>query len=113
MVYRTSFVRLRSEYVGGHSEVTPPLDIIATTDEHGWHFALSPESKARLDSVLKEEGSVSVTVPFDVADDFRRLYGELYPFVVEWVTHSSKDELARLGGVRVLHGNDCVWKWPH
>lgn len=90
-----------------------PIDLVLTRNDQGWRFELSEPSKSRLSETLGEKGIVSVSVPFTVADDFRRLYGELYPFVIEWVTHTSKDELAAMGGVRIFDGDKCVWKWPY
>jgi hypothetical protein len=91
-------------------ESASPLDIIAAVDESGWHFDLTDASKARVRS--RDLSPAPVNVPLDVADDFRRIYGDLYPFVVEWVTNRSRDDLARLGGVRVLQNGSILWEWP-
>jgi hypothetical protein len=89
-----------------------PLDIVAAIDETGWHFELTDASKARIQSIAGQESLARVNVPLDVAEDFRQMYGELYPFVPEWVTGSSRDELAQVGGVRILRNGTVVWQWP-
>ena len=92
-------------------ESASPLDIVAAVDESGWHFDLTDASKARVRSG-DDMSPAPVNVPLDVADDFRRIYGDLYPFVVEWVTNRSRDDLARLGGVRILQNGSILWEWP-
>ena len=108
---RAAFQLFRSQAIRD-SLPSVPLDIIAAADESGWHFELSNESKARIPNDPESRPIARVDVPLDVADDFRRMYGELYPFVVEWVTNISRDELTRLGGVRIVHKGVAVWKWP-
>lgn len=36
-------------------------------------------------------------VPFDVAADFQGMYGEIYPFVPEWVTSKPRNGCSRWG----------------
>lgn len=93
-------------------ETDDPLEILATIDESGWHFSLTDRSRRRLEARNDPPAFARVNVPLDVADDFRRMYGELYPFVMEWVTALSRADLAVMGGVRIFHDNTVVWEWP-
>ena len=94
----------------GHQATCEPIEIIATVDESGWHFALTPASRER---VLQVASTVRrVNVPLDVADDFRQMYGALYPFVMEWVTNLTREQLNALGGVRIVQDETNVWEWP-
>ena len=90
----------------------PLLEIIEKRDEEYRYFELSAESKRRL---WKEFGSdVStdcVKLPHSVTSDFKKLYGELYPFVSEWITDKPRADLSRLGGIRVLYNGQSVWEW--
>jgi len=105
-------IQLLRTYVSGVQKPATPVDIIATTDDAGWHFELSGPSKVRIQSERAKQELVRVNVPYEVTKELRETYGELHLFVAEWVTHLSRDELDHLGGVRILHEGACVWQWP-
>lgn len=90
-----------------------PLVIMVETNESGWRFVVEDASRSRLTSRFGEALQLSrVSVPYSVADEFRDKYGELYPFVVEWVTSKPRNELLSLGGVRLVRKGKTVWEWP-
>ena len=90
----------------------PPLEIIETQDEEYRYFELNSESKRRLRKEFGSDVSTDcVKLPHSVTSDFKKLYGELYPFVSEWITDKSRADLSRLGGIRVLHNGQSVWEW--
>lgn len=90
-----------------------PLTVNVATDEDGWRFQLDEPSAAR---IARHSGSeierTTLGIRFDVADDFRSLYGSLYPHVGEWVTGLSRDALLALGGVRFLQNGQVLALWP-
>ena len=89
-----------------------PLEIIETQDEEYRYFELNSESKRRLRKEFGPDVSTDcVKLPHSVTSDFKKLYGELYPFVSEWITDKSRADLSRLGGIRVLHNGQSVWEW--
>jgi len=90
-----------------------PLQIIVSRDDERWIFYLAPESLARVPAEVNGQPRPErVTIPFDVAQDFRMIHGELYPHVVQWLTNMSRDEIAREGGVEFLHDGQRVWNLP-
>ena len=89
-----------------------PLEIIETQDEEYRYFELNSKSKRRLRKEFGPDVSTDrVKLPHSVTSDFKKLYGELYPFVSEWITDKSRADLSRLGGIRVLHNGQAVWEW--
>lgn len=88
----------------------PPLRIDATSDAEERHFVLDDESAAR----VREAGGqpARAHVRRDVADEFRRMYGELYPWVAQWVTNLTRERLLELGGTRIVEGGKVVDEWP-
>jgi len=94
------------------SPLPPPLEIIAESDETGWSFELSKESKKRFQAEFGSGECVArLNVSHQVAREFKNIYGELYPFVIEWVTNKSKTDLSRLGGANIIYNGQVVWKW--
>jgi len=87
----------------------PPLEIVVAHDEEGWTYQLTDASLGRLPEAA---APARVGVPFDVADDLRRLHGNLYPFVAEWVTGLSREEVMALGGARFVENGRLVSQWP-
>ena len=89
----------------------PPLEIIETVDEEYRCFELSAESERRLREEFGSDVSTDrVKVPHSVTSDFKKLYGELYPFVSEWITDKPRADLSRFGGIRVLCNGQLVWE---
>lgn len=94
------------------SQLPQPIEITATKDETAWHFELCGKSKQRFQAEFGTEQNVArINVPYEVEREFRKTYGELYPFVIEWVTNKSRDDLVRLGGVKIVYGGQKVWEW--
>ncbi|MDE0085504.1 MAG: hypothetical protein OXU23_07315 [Candidatus Poribacteria bacterium] len=92
--------------------ILPPLVIIETQDEEYRYFELNSESKRRLRTEFGSNVSTDcVKLPHSVTSDFKELYGELYPFVSEWITDKPRADLSGLGGIRVLHNGQSVWEW--
>ena len=92
--------------------IPPPLEIIEIQDKEYRYFELSAASKRRLRAEFGSDASTDcVKVPHPVTDEFKKLYGNLYPFVFEWVTDKSRADLSRFGGIRVLHNGQSVWEW--
>lgn len=90
-----------------------PLIILVGHEGAAWLFRMEDESRRRLREYFGEQTTIAnVRVPFDVADNFRLAYGELYPFAVEWVTSKPRHNLLPLGGVRFLEKETIVWEWP-
>ncbi len=90
----------------------PPLEIIEKRDEEYRYFELSAESERRLRKEFGSDVSTDcVKLPHSVTSEFKKLYGELYPFLSEWITDKSRADLSRLGGIRVLHNGQSVWEW--
>ena len=88
-----------------------PLEIIETQDEEYRYFEFNSESKRRLRKEFGPNVSTDrVKVPHSVTSDFKKLYGELYPFVSEWITDKSRADLSRFGGIRVLCNGQLVWE---
>lgn len=69
-----------------------------------WRYSLEPQDRDRVPAIV-----TSVTVPFDVADDFGAMYGDLLPHAAEWVTGLSRSQLLKLGGVRFIGEIDRRW----
>jgi hypothetical protein len=88
----------------------PALVIEVQNDVDGWLFGLDERSAARV--VAAGGRSARVRIRRDVADDFRRLYGHLYPYAAQWVTNLSGEALLELGGARFVHGGQAVAEWP-
>lgn len=82
-----------------------PLTIRVEKDAQRWRFSLEPHDRSRVPTI-----ATSVTVPFDVADDFQALHGELHPHVAEWVTGLSREQILKLGGVRFV--GEINQQWP-
>jgi len=81
-------------------------------DDEGWLFLLDNRARDALGQAYPEATIAnSIRVPFDVADDFRRMYGRLYPFVVEWLTTRPLDDLKSYS-IRFEHDGKVVWEWP-
>jgi hypothetical protein len=90
-----------------------PLRIIVTTDGERWIFELDATSKQRISSNPEgQDRAARVSVPFDVADDFRAIHGALYPRVAEWLTKLPHEELEQLGGIEFVHNGQRVWSLP-
>lgn len=70
-----------------------------------WRYSLEPQDRDRVPALV-----TSVTVPFDVADDFSAMYGDLLPHAAEWVTGLSRRQLMELGGVRFV--GEISGQWP-
>jgi hypothetical protein len=81
-----------------------------THDVEAWSFTLAPESAERVRSAGGTPARVSVR--HDVASEFRRLHGPLYPHVAEWVTNLTAEQLLELGGARFVHEGRVVGEWP-
>lgn len=90
-----------------------PLSIVVEQRDEGFVFSLEPQSKVRLQDAFGDIGVGRVVVPLNVANDFRGMYGSLYPHAVEWVTSKPRRELLRLGGVRFVRDGRPIWEWPH
>ena len=93
----------------------PPLEIIETGNSEYRFFELSEESKRRLRTTFGSVARIDrVRVPFHVDREFQILYGDVYPFVLEWATAKSRSELSKFGGVIILRNGESVWEWiPH
>ena len=90
-----------------------PLIIHIEATENGWRFALDDASRQRLITHFGADLQLArVAMPFEVADDFTSTYGEIYPFVPEWVTSKPRNELLLLGGVRLVRDGETIWEWP-
>ena len=89
---------------------TPPLVIEAQTDDEGWTFRLTEESAKRVAVVGGRP--VRVRIRYDVVDDFRKVYGHLYPHAAQWVTNLSGEALLELGGAKFVHHGTIVGEWP-
>ena len=81
------------------------LRIRVEVDEHRWRFTLDPNDRSRAPALV-----TSVTIPIDVADDFRELHGALEPHAAEWVTGLSREEILRRGGVQFVGA--IARRWP-
>lgn len=87
-----------------------PLTIDVQNDDEGWVFGLDLASAGR---VTRAGGRPArVRVRYDVADDFRRVYGHLYPHAAQWVTNLSGEALLELGGAKFVHDGTVVGEWP-
>lgn len=87
-----------------------PIRIDVSHDMEGWHFVLDEESAARVRDAGGEPARAHVRD--EVADEFRRAYGELYPWVAQWVTNLSREKLLELGGTRIVANEAVVDEWP-
>ncbi|MGD0679855.1 MAG: hypothetical protein ABSC94_31110 [Polyangiaceae bacterium] len=88
----------------------PPLVIDVQNDDDGWSFHLDAAS---VDRVMAAGGQpVRVRVRYEVADDFRRVYGHLYPYAAQWVTNLTGEVLLELGGAKFVHRGTVVSEWP-
>lgn len=88
----------------------PALVIEVQNDDNGWLFRLDEHSATR---VVEAGGQPArVRIRREVADDFRKLYGHLYPHAAQWVTNLSGEALLALGGARFVHGDQAVAEWP-
>lgn len=109
----TRFAELRDAILDllDHQHETPQpshaqaLTIRVELDAQRWRFSLEPQDRPRVPAL-----ATSVTVPLDIADDFRALYGDLYPHVAEWVTGLSREQILELGGVRFV--GEINRQWP-
>jgi hypothetical protein len=89
---------------------SPALVIEVQSDDDGWRFGLDEPSAAR---VIAAGGQPArVRIRHEVADDFRKLYGHLYPHAAQWVTNLSGEALLELGGAKFVHGGQKVAEWP-
>jgi len=87
-----------------------PLQVFVTHSQGEWHFQLRDADAQRVAAV---GGSpVGVSIRDDVARDFRRQHGRMYPFVAEWVTGLDRDGLLALGGARFVDGQTLLYEWP-
>jgi hypothetical protein len=106
---RDALVRMAAR----HEQVKEPLRIMVTRDDERWIFELAPESQGRVPPEINGQPRPGrVTIPFDVARDFRAIHGELYPHVIQWLTNMSRDEIADGGGVEFVHNGQRVWNLP-
>jgi len=87
-----------------------PLEIVIERNDEGWVFQLDDESARRVQSAGGQPARVGVR--YDVADDFRRLHGQLYPYAAQWVTGLSGEQLLSLGGARFRNDGRVVGRWP-
>jgi len=81
-----------------------PLTINVEVDDQRWRFSLESRDRSRVTAL-----ATTVTIPLDVADDFRTLHGDLYPHVAEWVTGLSLEQILELGGVRFVGAVNRQW----
>jgi hypothetical protein len=87
-----------------------PVDIEVGRSPDGWTFRVADASVHR---VRDAGGSpLRAGIRRDVADDFRKVHGHLYPYAAQWVTGLSSEQLLALGGARFLHEGKPVGKWP-
>lgn len=91
-------------------DMRPPLVIFQDHDEAGWVYALAAESAERVLAAGGQPGRVRV--PYDVADDFRRIHGRLHPHVTDWVTGLAREAVLALGGAQILDNGQVVSEWP-
>lgn len=87
-----------------------PLRVLVEHDEEGFRFRLDDASAARV--VAAGGTPTTVSIRHDVAADFRRTHGRLYPHVPEWLTALSREGVLELGGVRFADGDQVVGEWP-
>lgn len=112
-----AFVELSQAVVGlfGSRDPLPwmrdePLTVEVSTDDEAWYYQLDQGSTPRVQAAGGTP--TRVRMRFDVADDFRRLQGPLYPHVAQFVTNLSRDRLIEMGGVRFVHQGTIVAVWP-
>lgn len=87
-----------------------PIDVLVAYDDSSCYFRLRDSDAAR---VVEAGGNpVRVTIRHDVASDFERQHGRMYPFVAEWVTGLERDKLLELGGARFVDGERVLFEWP-
>jgi hypothetical protein len=90
-----------------------PVTIDVQHADEAWTFQLAKADEARVRPLLGAGSVIArVSVPFEVADEFRRVHGALYPHAAEWVTGLTREQLLSLGGVRVVDAGKAVWEWP-
>lgn len=90
-----------------------PLRVHVDRDEEGWRFSLSRDSRERV--MMVGGAPANIGIRDEVARDFRRLQGPLYPHVAQWVTNLSAEQLMELGGVQFVDVRDrerVVGEWP-
>jgi len=87
-----------------------PLVIAVTHDDDGWSFALEAQSAERVRAASGQPARAHVR--YEVADAFRQVHGKLYPWVGQWVTNLSREQLLVLGGTRIVADGKIVDEWP-
>ncbi len=103
---------VRKELLDRNISQPLPLEIIETQDEEYRYFDLSAESRQRLQEEFGADTRTNrVKVPYLVKYEFQKMYGELYPVVLECMFDKSISDLTNLGGIRVLHNGQSVWEW--
>ena len=92
-----------------------PLTIQAIPVRNGTVFRLEANSLARVMQhypnarlVGEVEQPVGVVFPHDVRDDFERQNGPIWDQVISVLTGISEEEVAGLGGIRIVTRNDEV-----
>jgi hypothetical protein len=88
----------------------PPLRIDTERDAAGWSFRLAAESADRVRAAGGRPARVQIR--YEIADNFRRTHGKLYPHAAEWVTNLPRERLLTLGGTRFVEGGTVVDEWP-
>lgn len=89
---------------------TSPLTVRVQNNDEGWTFQLDEESAGRV--IAAGGRPARVRVRYDVADDFRQVYGPLYPHAAQWVTNLSGEALLGLGGAKFINRGTIVGEWP-
>jgi hypothetical protein len=92
-----------------------PLTIVATVLMNGTVFRLEPSSQARIMQhypnarlIGEVVESAGVVFPHDARNDFERQHGSIWDQVIILLTGISDEEVASLGGVRIVTPNGDV-----
>lgn len=94
-------------------EKLTPVTVIVEEDSKGFHYALASEDQQRVRMAASPNTiAATVNIPFEVAQSFREIHGELYPHASEWVTGLTREQLLALGGVRFVYRGKILWEWP-
>lgn len=90
------------------------LDILVRTTPDSLVFALTAASVARISEIRADiRVTPSIAVPLVVADDFRKLHGNLRPHLASLLTRLDERDVIALGGVRfVSEDGELLARWP-